>query len=293
VVNADDFGVSRGTTLGIIKAHREGIVTSASMCVTTPHYEFAVEQARTCPNLGVGLHFTLTSGRPVSHPRLVPLLVNESGYFNGRFLSLWLASVGPNRRELLAEIEQELVAQFERLESSGIKPDHVDSERHVHLIPGIFDCVARVAETRVHFVRAAPDLGAMLFQPRDAAPLTLSGGIVKWGLLSMLASRARRRRKYDMTADRFVSYLYTGRTNSFLPRLLASPPQPGITEVMVHPAIPSEDTSVSLGNRELEHYITSSDRTTELQACLDARGHTGAWQLTSFGKTYTEHRVRI
>ena len=43
VVNADDLGVSRGATLGILRAHREGIVTSASLAVTTPFYEHALE----------------------------------------------------------------------------------------------------------------------------------------------------------------------------------------------------------------------------------------------------------
>ena len=79
VVNADDLGVSRGTTLGIIKAHREGIVTSASLAVTTDAYEHAVTQCvRQCPELGIGLHFTLTSGRPA---RPSPLLVDRDGFF--------------------------------------------------------------------------------------------------------------------------------------------------------------------------------------------------------------------
>ena len=55
VVNADDLGVSRGATLGILRAHREGIVTSASLAVTTPFYEHALEHcARTSPELGIG-----------------------------------------------------------------------------------------------------------------------------------------------------------------------------------------------------------------------------------------------
>ena len=92
VVNADDLGVSRGATLAIVKAHREGIVTSASLAVTTPFYEHALEAcARTNPGLGLGLHFTLTSGSPVSPLRSVPLLVDGAGAFRWRFLPLgWL-----------------------------------------------------------------------------------------------------------------------------------------------------------------------------------------------------------
>ena len=95
VVNADDLGVSRGANLGTVRAHREGIVTSASLAVTTPFYEHAVETCvRACPDLGIGLHFTLTSGRPVSPPERVPLLIDRAGFFCWRFLPL-LARLGP------------------------------------------------------------------------------------------------------------------------------------------------------------------------------------------------------
>src|SRR5205814_6884021 len=93
VVNADDLGVSKGATLGIIKAHREGIVTSASLAVTTPFYEHAVESCvKTCPDLGIGLHFTLTSGKPLSPPEDVPLLINKKGFFRWRFSPLFAAA---------------------------------------------------------------------------------------------------------------------------------------------------------------------------------------------------------
>src|SRR6202011_3446284 len=73
VVNADDLGVTKGATLGIIRAHREGIVTSASLAATTSFYAHAVESCvQTCRDLGIGLHFTLTSGKPLSPTREVP-----------------------------------------------------------------------------------------------------------------------------------------------------------------------------------------------------------------------------
>src|SRR5262245_26028596 len=146
VVNADDLGVSRGATLGILRAHREGIVTSASLAPTTPDYSHALEACvRACPRLGIGLHFTLTSGRPVSPTATVPLLVDGRGVLRWRFLTL-LGSAGiSRRRDLLEQIDVELEAQIQRLQADGITPDHINGERHVQLIPGIFERVVDAA----------------------------------------------------------------------------------------------------------------------------------------------------
>src|SRR4029450_13854746 len=125
VVNADDLGVSRGATLGILRAHQEGIVTSASLAPTTPSYTHALETCvHACPKLGIGLHFTLTSGRPVSPPAAVPELVNPQGVLRWRFMSLLRDAGLARRKGLLEQIDVELEAQIQRLRSDGIQPDH-------------------------------------------------------------------------------------------------------------------------------------------------------------------------
>jgi predicted glycoside hydrolase/deacetylase ChbG (UPF0249 family) len=284
VVNADDFGVSRGSTLGIVKAHREGIVTSASLAVNYEHSALAFEQARQCPDLGIGLHVTLTSGRPVADRSQVPMLVNDAGFFRWRFLSL--LNTHPTRVPgLHKQIAHEIDAQFARLVDSGIKPDHVNGERHVHLIPGIFDLVVAAARRfGVPYIRAAKDIGPRLFRVRDAVAVALKGGFLKWAVLRSLTTRARPGMSGLASADHIATYLYSGRTPSFLPRLLVSSAQAGVTEVMVHPGISGEDGALQLGNRELERYVASPDRRAELDACIAARNNTGAWRLTTFGK---------
>jgi hypothetical protein len=289
VVNADDLGVTRGTTLGIIKAHREGIVTSASIAPAMPHYRYAVEQcAAQAPALGVGLHFTLTSGRPIADPKSVPLLVDEAGNFRWRFTSLMAALATGSPHGLVEQIDVELDAQFAQLKRDGIKTDHVNGERHVHLLPQIFERVVAAAERYgVAFVRAGSDFGPSLLRGSDVGALIGGGGVFKWALLSALTSSAQRRlrgRRHIVTANRVASYLYTGMTGAFLPTLLTATPEDGVTEVMVHPAMPGEDRDPSLGNRELERYVASPDRKAELDVLIKTKRHTGDWQLTTFGK---------
>jgi len=277
VVNADDLGVSRGATLGIVKAHREGIVTSASLAVTTPFYQHALEVcSRTSPNLGLGLHFTLTSGRPASPLESVPLLVDEAGVFRWRFLPLLRATALRRRSDLLDQIEIELEAQIQRLVRDGVRADHIDGERHVHLIPGIFERVAAAARRHdIPFLRLGREIGTGLPGPRQAGLLIRSGLVKSW-LLSALSRRGRKnlgggRGGGIRSADHFASYLYSGRLDLVLKRILDRPARAGITEIMVHPGIPEESRGLLLGNRELERYLALEDRRKELDACIEAR----------------------
>lgn len=285
VVNADDLGVSKGATLGIVKAHLEGIVTSASLAVTTPFYRHAVEACvETCPNLGIGLHFTLTSGKPLSPARDVPLLADRRGFFRWRFAPLLAAALSGKPSGLLAQIEIELEAQLQCLHADGIQPDHINGERHVHLIPGIFDLVAAAARHHhVPFVRVGRDIGSRFLSTSDTPGLLLGGGFAKSWLLSALSVRDRRRLGEGVrSADAVASYLYSGRLDLMLKGLLTGAPLPGVNEVMVHPGIPEESRGVVLGNSELERYVASTDRRRELDACLEARAWARGWTLTNF-----------
>lgn len=287
VVNADDLGVSKGATLGIIRAHREGIVTSASLAAATPFYEHALESCvRVYPGLGVGLHFTLTSGRPVSPVRHVPLLVDRNGFFRWRFLSLLRAASLRMPKGLLEQVEIELEAQLQRLSADGVRPDHINGERHIHLIPAIFELVVAAARRhRIPFVRLGRDIGRDRVGAGHLPGLALGGGFIKSWLLSYLTALNRRRLGGEILyAEHLASYLYTGRLDLLLAQLLKSPPPDGTLEIMVHPGVPEESRDLALGNSELERYLASEDRRGELEACIAARGLVDGWRLTTFGE---------
>lgn len=284
IVNADDLGVSKGASLGIIKSHREGIVTSASLVATTPFYTHALEACvRTCPELGVGLHFTLTSGRPVSPVSRVPLLVDTNGFFRWRFLSLLRSTSVGIPRGLLDQIEIELDAQIKRLIDDGVHPDHINGERHVHLIPAIFDRVVAAAKRHnIPFVRLGRDVGRNYLRISHLPTLMFGGGFIKSSLLSSLTSIDRRRLDGGIrSADFVASYLYTGQLDLVLASLLKSPPPDGVLEIMVHPGLPEE-------SRNLGHYLTSEDRRREMNACIAARGLVDGWKLVTFGQLARE-----
>ena len=60
IVNADDYGLSEGVCLGILKAHRDGILTSTTCMMNMENIEKYLEMTKDYPNLGLGVHLNIT-----------------------------------------------------------------------------------------------------------------------------------------------------------------------------------------------------------------------------------------
>src|ERR1700685_4677998 len=106
ILNADDFGLTRGVNEGIIRGHREGILTSATLMATGPAFDDAVERALANPDLGVGCHLVLVGGRGVSPPAEIPSLPDAPGKMP-EFLTAFVAKISTEKINP-AEIEREL-----------------------------------------------------------------------------------------------------------------------------------------------------------------------------------------
>lgn len=124
IVNADDFGMSPGISRGILEAHHKGIVTSTTVMIGYPDAPSNLAAGiNDAPDLGFGLHITLTGGGPpVSPVHTIPTLLNDEGTFPG--IEYWLRHL-----ELInpAELELEVRAQFDRfVQTVGRFPDHLD-----------------------------------------------------------------------------------------------------------------------------------------------------------------------
>jgi len=141
IVNADDFGITEGATDAIIECHRAGSVTSTTLMTNMPAAAYAAERAKQSRELGVGLHFNLTLGRPLAGAPRSALVNRQGELFNRRDLSL-RAITGRLRA---SDIREELEAQHGSMLALGLVPTHLDSHQHVHAIPGIFQVVAAFA----------------------------------------------------------------------------------------------------------------------------------------------------
>jgi chitin disaccharide deacetylase len=136
IVNADDFGLSRSVNEAVIRAHRDGILTSASLMVNEPGLEEAVKMAKENPKLGVGLHLTLLMGHSTLPPEKISGLANARGEFSNH-----PTGTGMNyffKPALREQLRAEIHAQFEKFRSTGLTLDHVNGHLHLHLHPVVF-----------------------------------------------------------------------------------------------------------------------------------------------------------
>ena len=155
-ITADDLGFSPFTNEAILRGAAAGGLTHASLMVNMPFAEEILPRiAAEVPTLGIGLHFTLTSGRPVAPAEEIPLLVDSrSGLFCHGFGGLWFRR---RNAEFLRQVRHEFQAQVGRAETLlsavGLCLTHLDSHQHIHAIPGIFSILAEFAAQRGVWLR--------------------------------------------------------------------------------------------------------------------------------------------
>jgi predicted glycoside hydrolase/deacetylase ChbG (UPF0249 family) len=153
IVNADDFGRARGVNAGILRAHRDGIVTAATLMVSAPGSAEAGSIARTTPSLDVGVHLTLTFGRPVSEPAKIPSLLEPGGAFP-RVPGAFVGTRRAAREEALIEYR----AQWARAgDLIGRAPSHLDSHHWLHDDPALEWAITALARETALPVRPHDD----------------------------------------------------------------------------------------------------------------------------------------
>lgn len=144
IVNADDFGYTRGVNAGIVRGFREGIITSTTIMANGPAFEDAVELAKKNPTLGVGCHLMLVDGVCVAQVSEIPSLADAEGRLPRNVAALTgKLLTGAVQGE---DIARELRAQINKVIQAGITPTHLDSHKHTHLHPQVMERVAKVAE---------------------------------------------------------------------------------------------------------------------------------------------------
>jgi hopanoid biosynthesis associated protein HpnK len=145
IVNADDFGRSYSINEAVIRANREGILTTTSLMVNEAGCDNAVVQAREATTLGVGLHLTLLCGKPALPPEKIPGLVNARGEFSNKPVATGFRYFF--RRGLREQLRAEIHAQFAKFHATGLPLDHVNGHLHLHLHPAVFRILMEDAAT--------------------------------------------------------------------------------------------------------------------------------------------------
>lgn len=235
IVNGDDFGLSPQVNAGILRAHRSGILTNASLMVAAPAWREAVDSARRLPALGVGLHLTLGRGRAVLPARSLPSITDADGWFDDNPVRAGMRYFFSPRAR--AEVRAECRAQIERFLETGLRPSHVDGHLNLHMHPVVMDAVLDLArEYAVPAIRLTHEdtAASLALAPRRALAKRWEGWVFA-RLAARCASRLDRAGIHH--PDHLFGLHQSGHVDEayllgLLPRL-----RPGVTELYCHPAV--------------------------------------------------------
>jgi len=259
-LNADDVGISNGVNRAVTSAIMNGALRSISVITNLTHSIDAINIAETHPEIKTGLHLNIMIGHAINDAEDVSYLTDTFGKFRGGFIRLFLLSIF-HKKELQSQIEIETIAQMDKLRDRGIVIDHIDSHRHVHMIPAIFSVMKKVAEQyNIPRIRIINERFFNTFSHNSSMSYLWDGGLIKFMLLKFL----RLFINYP-TKTYFYSVLFTGKINKARIRGLRIPSKYTEAEIMIHPNMIDVDMNTGV----IDKNILSPNRKMEYETAMD------------------------
>lgn len=236
IISADDFGLSVEVNEAIEIAHREGVLSTASLMVAGPAAADAVERAKRLPDLRVGLHLVVIEGAStLTHARL-PLITQADGWFSSSQLSLGVDYFfrPEGRKELAAEI----TAQFEAFKRTGLMLDHANAHKHMHLHPTVGRLLIDIGRTYgLRAIRTPLEPTEPLYAAGTYTDTLGDAALRRWtGLL-----RHQIRSAGMVTNDWCFGLAWSGHMTSDRVAALAAHLPEGVSELYFHPATHKND----------------------------------------------------
>ena len=273
IINADDFGLTRGVNRAIAEAHDRGLVTSTTLMANGPAFGDAVQLSKFSALWSVGCHVVLLDGEPLIDPNRLSSLVapHDSQRFRDGLVSF--AARAFARQLDPDQIEAEATAQIRKLQSHGVAVSHVDTHKHTHTFPVVLEGVLRAARTcgvdairnpfdviAVDFVRAQKGLWKRYAQAKTLRGLA--------GHFRKAVARAGLR-----TPDGTLGIVVTGRLDAGLFHAIAEAMPEGSWEFVCHPGYVDDDLrSVSTRLRQSREQELAVLTSSEARQALAERG---------------------
>jgi predicted glycoside hydrolase/deacetylase ChbG (UPF0249 family) len=249
ILHADDFGLSRAVTEGILQSFVQGSLTSTSVLANAPDFVQAMEAWKTLALQGrgydLGVHLNLTQGRPITGNHYPDALLDRHGRFPG-IAGLFLRLLRPSKRALGA-IREELRAQFECVAATGADITHLNGHQYIELLPPVREAVFELAtQYRIDVVRCAQEreLARTL---RSATAATRLLAYVKHSYGRRFAQRLER--SPLRAPDWFFGTAHAGHIDlTLLEQFLivahrGSGDKPLVVEIGLHPGLPRPVTT--------------------------------------------------
>ncbi len=261
IVNADDLGLSVAVSRGIEKGFREGLVTSATLMANMPGFEEGVRVSRDNPELGIGVHLNLIRGLPLSPADEVAPLLGPGGTFINSFYHIGRVSAN---KDYIAAAEREYRAQIEKVLDAGIKPDHIDFEKHHGIWRNLYNLADRLAGEYGLGIRSYYEPFFFVWQNLPSPGLG-----AMWKSLHLFTYQFfRHKRPKAFSPDYFFGQSHIGKLDrDFLRQLLYNLPE-GTSELMCHPGLRDGEEEEGVSEAVGDSWITGC-RINDLAALAD------------------------
>lgn len=224
IFSADDFGMSVEVNEAIEEAHRKGLLSTASLMVAAPAFEDALRRAQKMPDLRLGLHLVVIEGDSLLH---LPVITDRQGWFGSNQLKLGFQYFfSPVTR---AALKKEIHAQFQQFARTGLRLDHANAHKHMHLHPTIGQMMIQTGRTY--------GLKAVRTPMEPAGPLGETPALGDQALEQWTRVLRHQIRKAGMKTNdscfglRWSGHMTPERIHQLIPQL-----PPGVSEIYFHPA---------------------------------------------------------
>lgn len=230
IVNADDFGLHKSINEAIEEAHRDGILNSASLVINGEAFEDAVAIAKRNKDLGIGLHLNLIGERPITSPNKIKSIVDSEGKLFEDHRKLCIKIL--KKEVLLKDIIVEIEAQVDKFHKTGLTPTHIDSHRHLHMFPPIFNSIGLVLDK--YNINKMRYLNIPYFEFKYS-------NFSKEAIALFLKAFSLLKRKKYKHPDFFFGFFDSGHIDKNYLIYLLSNLRPGVTEINFHPGKNNEN----------------------------------------------------
>ena len=246
IISADDFGLSIAINEAVERAHRDGLLNTASLMVAGEAAADAIHRAKRLPGLHVGLHLVVVEGPAVLPPEQIPDLVGRNGQFpsDQARLGVRYFFVPKIRRQLRAEI----AAQYAAFEATGLRLDHANAHKHMHLHPTVGRML--LEEGRAY---SLPAIRVPAEPPATMRALGARLGLADRALHRWTKVLRRQARQAGVkTTDHVFGIAWSGHMTADRVTRLSGVLPAGVSEIYFHPATRSDGVVARL-MPEYEH----------------------------------------
>lgn len=143
IITADDFGASKNINEGIEIAADQNVITTISVLSNFSESLPELKQlSENHPDIGIGVHLNIITGKPILGADQVPSLVNSNGNF------YTIDELLPNIKRISHDdLTKELRAQILALTKYNIKLDHLSDQYGIlSLYSPFFDIMVELAK---------------------------------------------------------------------------------------------------------------------------------------------------